>query len=699
MLIDSLNNVFKKLFNDQNSLLTLDEASDLVSEATKFYALLLKDKNSPENGLKHTDRTKFKEYKKKFGPEILPLVHIATYLKSRHDEPEKILFCPKNQEYDGVFYWRDKEERLELVRALGGDSGGHNEGLVQELLDEVGVAPLGQPINCSGNKNKRQFGKNDPHIRVDLHKTDIPDRLELALKYKIKKALESKNPQKYKKHWLIITVPLYWDEDTFHEACAIFWERMRKTRSPFSRVFVITEESIKTGDIFSINCDEFFYGLPARIKKRNLAQSIWDSWNDEHIIHFLLRLQNLEFDSESGQDLYNLLCKVPDDILIKNLNYIAKWLLQVSQNMKEDSESKFLDLFDRIIQCASKISIKGRLNSSINEAFNHPIGDLTRSILLLLDQNLKMNNQISQEIQLRLTDLVGDSNQNQLISLIIAVLNIGWLFKIDKEWVKTYLLKHFKWIPSNQGFQYIWQAFIHRIYSKNPSLSHELFSELKHDFLQAIKHLKQKESHQSLCYILIYLFFQEDNYFDQKDFSKEFLIEFDIENLEHISFAIFQLLDSAGEKSHELWTSKINRWLKTNWPQGEQFVTPTLSDNFVRAAITARAAFGAAIKTLSSQGMLTISNDIGFLLYVISHLDSLLSEFFPEESLEVLYKVLPIENMVGILTSYKLRDIKKCLAIITTSQPYLLEDLRYKTINESIETVLEQYSLNKALFS
>lgn len=383
----------------------------------------------------------------------------------------------------------------------------------------------------------------------------------------------------------------------------------------------------------------------------------------------------MEFDSESGQELYNLLRKVPDDILIKNSDYIAKWLLQVSQNVKEDSEPKFLELFDRLVKCASKTSIKGRLDSCINEAFNHPIGELTRSILFLLDRNLKMNNQISQEIQLRLTDLVGGSNQNQLISLIIAVLNIGWLFKIDKEWVKTYLLKHFKWIPSNQGFQYIWQAFIKDIYSKNPTLSHELFSELKHDFLEAIKHLNQKESHQSLCYILIYLLFHEDSYFDQKDFSKELLIELDIEKLEHISCAIFQLLDSAGEKSHKLWASKINSWIKTNWPQDEQFVTSGISDNFVKAAIIAREAFGEAVKTLSLQGMLTVSNDIGFLLYTINHLYSPLSEFFPEESLEVLYRVLPRENMEGLLSFYKLRDIKKCLEIITTYQPRLLEDL------------------------
>ncbi|MBY0281462.1 MAG: hypothetical protein K2W94_04810 [Alphaproteobacteria bacterium] len=204
MSIDSLNTVFKKLFNDQNSLLTLTEASDLVGEAIKCYALLLKDKNPPKNDPKQKDLANFKEYKKKFRAEIIPLLHTATYLKSTDNEPEKILFCPKDKEYDGVFYWKDKEVRLELVRALGGDSRGHNEGLVQELLDKVGIAPLGQSIKYSGNKSKRQFGRNAPRVNVNQHKIYIPARLKLALKEKIEKAKKSQNIQKYKTIGLLL---------------------------------------------------------------------------------------------------------------------------------------------------------------------------------------------------------------------------------------------------------------------------------------------------------------------------------------------------------------------------------------------------------------------------------------------------------------------------------------------------------------
>jgi hypothetical protein len=664
IILNFLKDILLK-FDDENNPLSLEEAINLASRADICYSILTK------TDLKFSASKGFNDDKDRFIYEIKPIISIATYLQSLGNAPARILFCSRTKEYDGVFRWDDgKEVRLELTRAIGGKNGGKNEGLVQELLDKEGTAPLGQTIHSSGTKKNRQFFCNEPRIATDLHKTNIPARLKLALK--------NKNDQKYKGYWLVITVPLYSFEDTFYEACARFWRNTYKASIPFDRVLVIPEEFIKYSDAFSIKYDEIQLNISTRIKKRNLEDSIWDSWNDDHKIHFLLRLPNNTFDSTEGKELYTLLFKAPDSLLLKNLYNITKWLLQASENMLQDNELRFLELFDRIAQCVCKTHIAARLDNPINEAFNHPVGELTRAILLLLSQRLKTSNQVSHNIQLRLTNLIQNSNHNQLISLILTFLSLRWLFEIDKRWVKEHVLKHFKWGQQNQETQYVWQAFISGIYSIKPTLPHELFSEIKQDFLESIKHVNQKEAHQNLCYILIHLFFCEDQYLTKEDLSKKFLEDLSIEQLEHMSFAIFQLLDAAKEKSHELWTNKINSWIKTNWPQGQQFVSSEISDNFVKAAIESRDAFGEAIKTLSSLNLLTISQELFILLNKLINSD--FPKQFSNETLVLLDKICPPNfKSINFIFSEK-EKLRGILWIIKNENSEILDRSLYKKL-------------------
>lgn len=674
IILHYLQNIFF-ILNDENNRFSLDEAVNLEKNINICYSILAK------TTFQSVSSKDFKSDQKRFLYEIKPMIAIANYLHSTGNDLAAIAFCSDKSElkYDGVFYWKGGEKtHLELTRAIGGREGGKNESLAKQLLEERGMAPFNQKINYTRNKREINFEFNAPSIHVDLHKTHIPARLKLALKEKLEKIRKSQDSQKYQDYWLIITVPLYWPEDTFHEVCARFWKSAYEMKIPFKRIFVVTEEFIRIIDDLpkwtkKINLEGF-----EQIKKGNLEDSVWDSWSNEHKIYFLLRLQNIEFHSKNGQELYDLLLKTSDDIVLKNLDDIARWLLQISQNIEQDSESKFLELFDRVVRCAFKIRIPERRSDPINGAFNHPVGDLTRSILFLLDKNLRTTNQISQDIRVRLTNLVEDRNPNQLMSLIVAFSEIQWLFQINKEWVKDHLLKYFQYKQRNQNSYHVWKAFITGIYSKNPTVPYDLFCEIKQDFIKTIRYLNKISSYQELCYVLMYLFFCEEGYFDKEDLSQKFLSSLDTKALEHISFAIFQLLNSVGEQSHELWKSKINNWLRTSWPKGKQFVNSTISDYFVMAAIKSGNAFDEALKTLSVLDLLKISQNLFYLLREL--LCSEIPSKFPDETTELLIKICPdsFQSVSSILSGKeKLQDI---LWIIRNAKPKISNNQVYKKL-------------------
>ena len=350
MTINKLNDILQKFYDEKNPL-SLAEAIDLSIQAEAYYLQISKSKIEIFKD--------FNDNKNRFDYEIRPIIHTANYLKSRGEEPEKIIFCAKSETLacDGVFKWRDREVKVELTRAHGGDEGGLNEGLRTELLKEQGIAPLGQNINYSGTKRKRHFGDNDPIVFKDRYKTDIPDRLQKALDHK-NNSKDSGGYPKYKGYWLILSVPLYELAANFHESCSLFWKEMYKKPIFFDRVFVISEEFIKCGDTISIsnansilNSDVISMGKAlatnsnkelssavssklielgsllgehTQIIKRTLENSLWDSHNDGHKVRFLLALSNTIFDSDDGKELRNLLLKISDALLIVNLDNAAK---------------------------------------------------------------------------------------------------------------------------------------------------------------------------------------------------------------------------------------------------------------------------------------------------------------------------------------------------------------------------------------
>ena len=664
MTLHDLNAALKIYFRSDNEPLSLDKALVLSERVKEYYAFLLDDENSSEKNIKDEELNAYQANKKRFWFEIMPMIHFALYLRSIGNGPAAIIFCSHKEEYEGVFRWKDgKEVRLEITRALGKE-GGQYERLSQEMLQKYGWAPAGQEIKYEGSQHKRKIDPNKNELRVYRNRYSLAAQIikiknengnltpeyehdHFSVPLRLKQAFELKNKVKYQEYWFIITIPGYCGADEFFEGCSIFWDKIGEDPGIFKRVFVVNENYIKCAN--------------NEIKDN----SILDSDNLEHYMPHLFSKVETEFKSTNGQRMWKfLLHHAKDDFLIKNIHEITEWLYLVKSHTVQDEQDDFWKIYDRLLRVSKSLNYVESLDL-FHDIWNHPVGKLT---LVAAELALEKN----KEAYIKLSILIKTTNHNQ--KFILAA--VAYYFSLlDKGWVKQHMLQHLKWNPNNQKIQYIWQAFVEGIYSKQPMLDCKLFFEIKQDFLEAIKHLSHKETHQKLCYILMYFFFYEDKYFRQTDLSKEFLKNLDIEKLEHISYAIFQLLDAAGEKSSELWKSKIDNWLKSNWPKREKLLNPTISDNFVETAIESRSAFGEAVKTLLALDLLTTSPKL--FIFINKLINSNIPNYFPTETLVLLDKICSSSLISSNSIFSGKKQLREILWVIKNEYPEISNNQLY----------------------
>ena len=165
--------------------------------------------------------------------EIWPLLFIA---RSLGQEDARLCFCSQFQErgHDGEIHLSNVRYDVEFVRA--GDI--QNEPLAMEFLELTGRAPAFVPIEASGNKKNRIFGKNElTFARYKTHAwyREIADELYAAY-YK-------KQNQKYRGKWLGIT----FDDHRLHRRerhlfdipCQMFWSSIAPSNEIFSRIFIV----------------------------------------------------------------------------------------------------------------------------------------------------------------------------------------------------------------------------------------------------------------------------------------------------------------------------------------------------------------------------------------------------------------------------------------------------------------------------
>lgn len=217
--------------NIKSKNISLNEFNNLVTQLRSYYTSEEERQN-----------TIFKDYidcRNSFFNEVEPIKSVAMHLKKKGEMPDRVMFCAHDQNlgYDGVFERLNAKNYLEVTRAA--EDTGQNEQLRRELLASKGIAPYGQPIESHGTKHNRTFGPNIPRAR----------RINISeFSTSLQKAFDNKNKDKYQGLWLIITLPEHWGQlDLFYKGCLEFWSNVQQSTGVFTRIFIVSEEYIKSG--------------------------------------------------------------------------------------------------------------------------------------------------------------------------------------------------------------------------------------------------------------------------------------------------------------------------------------------------------------------------------------------------------------------------------------------------------------------
>jgi hypothetical protein len=239
---------------------TLKEAKNLIKNIFSCYAYI-----------SVADDKSITREMKPFKTEYNPILKIAEYCELMGFPPQHITFCSKNETlgYDGIFAWPDEEAYIEVTAALDKNKGGKNKHFREKDAHKHAIIPVCYDYYGAGIRHPSQIsdetrplfsGKSEPM-------TETLKRLKEAFDEKNNKRDQYNNAQ-YQGMWLIITLPLPFDEGCLHEICTIFWESIDKKACVFARVFIVSE-------VF-INCGDIFIGSQ-RVDKRNPLKDIWDS--------------------------------------------------------------------------------------------------------------------------------------------------------------------------------------------------------------------------------------------------------------------------------------------------------------------------------------------------------------------------------------------------------------------------------------
>lgn len=406
-------------------------------------------------------------------------------------------------------------------------------------------------------------------------------------------------------------------------------------------------------------------------------------WESNWWSNILFGIEN-NLTAEQVIKLCQFLLDAPDGFIEGTLDGVARFLNIFSGEIFEDDDRLFFELFDKATEYLVKLEIHlASDNHQTRQAYNHPAGNLTTSLLTILSKRKNVDQGIPSDIKSRLISLVINTNKHQLISLLAICPNLAWIFGIDPIWTKEHILKYFHWGENNAWTQHVWSAYLTRL-----GMTPSLFNEIKLDLLEAIKLLDtdNKDIYQNLCYLFISLCMQ-NGYFKKTSQVRLLLANLKPEQLEFIAFAIFQITHTSGGKSHELWRKKISPWLKSMWPQNKKFVTSEISNNLIRAAIYGGVFFGEAEKVLSSLGLLTILKEQDLSLRLMELLASDTARYFPNETLDLLDKIIS-HNFKAMDYMFKKSDEKKLktiLKIIVENNQEMLNDSRYLKLLKHLE--------------
>ncbi|MDE0366218.1 MAG: SIR2 family protein [Gammaproteobacteria bacterium] len=363
-----------------------------------------------------------------------------------------------------------------------------------------------------------------------------------------------------------------------------------------------------------------------------------------------------------------VLTGAPEDALQLLAHGVSWWLREVAESF-EGHEAHFFTLARRILaldhgEDADDIGT----DNPVTRAINHPVGIATEALLRWAYRRpLEDGQGLPEEVKATFTELCDARSDGFWYGRVVLAARAIPLFRVDQDWAMQSLLPLFDWHRSHAEARTAWRGFLW-----SPRLYAPLMEVLKPAFLDTASHYAELGGHdRQYAALLTFAALDRGEVFTVSELARA-TSSLPEDGLHNSAQALVSALKGAGDQRAEYWSNRVAPYLRDIWPKSRDRASPAVAERFGRLCVAAHDAFPQAFALLRDW------------LQPLEHPMRLVHQLheagvckeFPEEALGFLNLV------IGDETTWPPQDLATCLEAISTSEPNLATDQRYRRLTE-----------------
>jgi hypothetical protein len=362
---------------------------------------------------------------------------------------------------------------------------------------------------------------------------------------------------------------------------------------------------------------------------------------------------------------------MPEAVLLEIAHSVTWWLEVVSKSI-DRNEVILLDLCRRVLtlplKADSGMTRNGEpINQPVTEAINHPIGQVTHTLLnLWFKREPNDNDQLPAEIESIFTELCDVRIDRFRHGRVLLGSRLIALFRIDRSWTERHLLPLLDWTVNPAEAKAVWEGFLW-----SPRLFWPLLIAFKSQFLETAGHYADLGEHaQQFAAFLTYAALEPIDGYTKQDFQSAIGV-LPQEGLQRSVQALTQALEGAGDQREEYWKNRVQPFWQHVWPKSRDLATSDLAESLVRLSIAAGSEFSAALRAVQDW-----LHPIEHPEYIVHRLfESGLCSRFPADALRLLNLIIDDQQWAP-------RELRTCLDQIVQAAPLLIQNAHYQRLQE-----------------
>jgi len=282
---------------------------------------------------------------------------------------------------------------------------------------------------------------------------------------------------------------------------------------------------------------------------------------------------------------------MPALLIILIVHSLSRWM-QAASEVTDCYREIFIRISNRVLDLELENEDDSIGEQPVFSAINHPVGHVTDTLInLWFNSTPNDNDLLPSDIKQIFTKLCITKNYIYRHGRVILASRLIALYRVDKNWTKTYLLPLFSW--DNEEAKSVWEGFLW-----SPRLYMPLMIELKQDFLETVNRYDQLGEHkQQFARFLTYVGVNNIDGYTNEDFRIAFtkLLQ---EALNQVARALSDTIEGNAEQSEAYWKNRILVFWQEIWPKNISLATVSIASSIARILISSGEEFPVAFENM-----------------------------------------------------------------------------------------------------